>query len=110
MFPALALSVDPRTGVERQNPIYEERWQGARKKAVARANIQKPVSVHTLRHSVAAHLLQAGTDLRTVQELLGHSDGLTTMIYTQVVKVAAGAPRVRGTRWPHGNEIPEWLL
>lgn len=100
MFPASPPSVDPRTGIWRRHHLYEERLQRALKKAVAQAGIYIPVSVHTLRHSFATHLLQSGTDIRTVQELLGHSDMSTTMIYTRVLKVAAAGPPARWTPLP----------
>ena len=85
VFPAKTLSVDPRSGKVRRHHMNETLVQKAVKEAAAGAAINKRVSCHTLRHSFATHLLEAGYDIRTVQELLGHSNVITTMIYTHVL-------------------------
>lgn len=84
-FPANRLSVDPRTGIRRRHHLDESWVQKAVRKATQQTGIPKKVSCHTFRHSFATHLLEAGYDIRTVQELLGHEDVETTMIYTHVL-------------------------
>jgi integron integrase len=95
VFPAAAISVDPRSGQRRRHHLDESSIQRSIKAAVTRAGLPRPATSHTLRHSFATHLLEDGYDIRTVQELLGHSDVRTTMIYTHVLNRGG-----RGVRSP----------
>ncbi|MBW4643744.1 MAG: integron integrase [Goleter apudmare HA4340-LM2] len=93
VFPSGSISKDPRSGEIRRHHLHESSLQKALKQAVRQAGIQKKVGCHTFRHSFATHLLQNGYDIRTVQELLGHKDVKTTMIYTHVLNRGGKAVR-----------------
>jgi integron integrase len=106
LFPARELSLDPRSGIRRRHHVHEKGLQRAVRAATLASGVAKRVTCHTFRHSFATHLLEDGYDIRTIQELLGHADVTTTMIYTHVLNrrgsrgVLSPADRLPGAAAP----------
>ena len=101
MFPAKERSTDPRSGISRRHHLGEQAVQRQVKRALSNAKVFKKAGCHTFRHSFATNLLRAGTDIRNIQEMMGHSDLSTTQIYTHVVGI-----QERGVVSPVDMETP----
>jgi integron integrase len=106
VFPRATMSVDPRGGVRRRHPLFDQTFQRGFKRAVLATGIREPATPHTLRHAFATHLLQAGYDILTAQELLGHPDVSTTMIHPHVLKVGGMGVRSPLDALTNGPALP----